>query len=506
MIYMKIKLKILLFSICVYSFLSAESKVLASDGAEDDRYGKNVALFDEWFAVSANRDDDNGLNSGSVYIYNKITLDEYKITPSDGSSDDFFGKSISIYGNWLAVGSVYDDENGLKSGSAYIFHYDGTNWIEYTKIVPIDGAPSDRFGYSIDIYDDVLICGAVYDDDGGEDSGAVYIYKLINGIWVYHQKILSSDSSPGDFFGVSLAIDSDIIAVGSVYDDDMGENSGSVSIFQIENYYWEETQKIVPDDGEDFDFFANSLDLNTGKLVVSAFYDDSENINSGSVYIYDMLNSDFEFSYKIEAEDSSLNDTFGLDVSIYDNWLAIGSLNNDNGLNSGSVYLYELGQNYILRQTKISPEDGNAYDEFSISLALGENELIVGAHFDDDLGDDSGSVYIYQYLGCEHDLACNYSNDVIFNDNEVCEFPSNGYDCNNECYENIDECGVCAGSGSNGDVNYDSEVNISDIIILIEDILGIGLYELNFCTSDISLDNIINVTDVVMLIEYVLYN
>ena len=71
MIYMKIKLKILLFSICVYSFLSAESKVLASDGAEDDRYGKNVALFDEWFAVSANRDDDNGLNSGSVYIYIK---------------------------------------------------------------------------------------------------------------------------------------------------------------------------------------------------------------------------------------------------------------------------------------------------------------------------------------------------------------------------------------------------------------------------------------------------
>ena len=49
-------------------------------------------------------------------------------------------------------------------------------------------------------------------------------------------------------------------------------------------------------------------------------------------------------------------------------------------------------------------------------------------------------------------------------------------------------------------------MNISDIIILIEDILGTGLYELNSCTSDISLDNITNVTDVVMLIEYVLYN
>ena len=74
-------LRLFTVNIILFGVLLSESKVVASDGAEDDRYGKNVAISDDWFAVSANRDDDNGINSGSVYIYNNITLDEYKINP-----------------------------------------------------------------------------------------------------------------------------------------------------------------------------------------------------------------------------------------------------------------------------------------------------------------------------------------------------------------------------------------------------------------------------------------
>ena len=109
------------------------------------------------------------------------------------------------HGDWLAVGSVYDNENGLKSGSAYVFYYDGESWMEYTKIVPIDGAPSDRFGFSIDIYDDVLVCGAIYDDDGGENSGSAYIYKLVNAKGPKHNpifKVSVSINNSKTFFGL----------------------------------------------------------------------------------------------------------------------------------------------------------------------------------------------------------------------------------------------------------------------------------------------------------------
>ena len=49
--------------------MTAESKIIASDGNDDDRFGKAVSISSDWIAIGANRDDDNGINSGSVYIY-----------------------------------------------------------------------------------------------------------------------------------------------------------------------------------------------------------------------------------------------------------------------------------------------------------------------------------------------------------------------------------------------------------------------------------------------------
>ena len=114
--------------IFLLSFVIADSKIVASDGNLDDRFGKAVSLSDNWLAVGANRDDDNGSNSGSVYVYKyeqTQILEEYKILAFDGDHNDYFGKSLAIDDNWLVVGALYDDVNGEKSGSVYVYHYDG---------------------------------------------------------------------------------------------------------------------------------------------------------------------------------------------------------------------------------------------------------------------------------------------------------------------------------------------------------------------------------------------
>ena len=132
------KIYILLLLIgSVYS----ESKVFSSDAESGDSFGRAVSNCGEWFVVGANKDDDNGQNSGSVYVYKDNgygELNEYKITPNDGDYNEYFGKSLSISDDWLVVSSIYDDENGEKSGSIYIFYYNGLDWIEFTKINPED--------------------------------------------------------------------------------------------------------------------------------------------------------------------------------------------------------------------------------------------------------------------------------------------------------------------------------------------------------------------------------
>ena len=155
----KITLLILLF----LSIIKAEVKINAEDGSEDDRYGQSVALGPESLFVGANRDFNNGISSGSVYVY---SIDEnmsisfsQKLIPSDYSNDQYFGKVISYSNGWLAISAIYDDDNGIKSGAVYIYKFDGAIWTEHSKIKAFDGESYDRFGYSICINRKYLGCG-----------------------------------------------------------------------------------------------------------------------------------------------------------------------------------------------------------------------------------------------------------------------------------------------------------------------------------------------------------
>jgi len=482
----------------------SESKIVASDGDIDDRFGKSVALSNNWLVIGANRDDDSGDNSGSIYLYeyeNSEIISEHKIIPYDGDDNDYFGKALALDGQWLAVTSLYDDINGEKSGSAYIYKLEDNQWNFHSKLDPDDGAPLDRFGYSIDIHDDTIVIGSVYDDDYGQNSGSVYVYELNDDIWTFKSKLNSVYQLEEDFFGVSVAVHGNIIAVGSVYDDNGGNNAGSVSIFKNENNTWIEYSILTATDSQDYDFFGNAIDLNNQRLAIGAFHDDNIYQNSGSVYIYN-INENIEFSYKISAYDESINDNFGQSISIYENFLAAGSINDDNGTNSGALYIYELGDLNIINSVKHTPNDVTEYDEFSGSVSIYANNILVGAQFDDDLGNESGSAYLIRYLGCSDIQACNYNNEYLL-DGLFCDYPENGFNCDGECFETIDECNVCGGNGVDGDVNFDNAINIVDIIIIIDFILN-SIDNLNICTSDLNYDININITDIILLIEQIL--
>ena len=90
-----LKIYILIF----ISLLLSEQKILAHDGDEGDYFGNSVELNDDWIIVGANKDEPNGLSSGSVYIYQKSgneIINNFKIYPQDSEYNDFFGKSYII--------------------------------------------------------------------------------------------------------------------------------------------------------------------------------------------------------------------------------------------------------------------------------------------------------------------------------------------------------------------------------------------------------------------------
>ena len=99
-----------------------------------------------------------GLSSFSMA---QIMSQQAKLVASDAAAGDYFGESVSISGYYKIVGAFLDDDAGTNSGSAYIFVRDGTSWSQQAKLVAPDPADGDRFGYSVSIFGDYALVGAL---------------------------------------------------------------------------------------------------------------------------------------------------------------------------------------------------------------------------------------------------------------------------------------------------------------------------------------------------------
>ena len=282
-----------------YFAWSLQQKIVASDGAKDDHFGVSVALLGDTLVVGANQDDDNGAQSGSVYIFVRsgtTWTQQQKILANDGAMSDYFGSSVALTGNTLVVGAHRDDDKGIYSGSVYVYSSlnSASSWSFQQKLVP-DGKLSDHdhFGESIDLAGDILVVGAHGDDDKGLGSGSVYVFVRSGGTWEKKQKLVAEiDGADGDSFGYSVALSSETIVVGAHMDDDKGSESGSVYIFvRSDENTWTQQQKIVVDDGAWGDQFGITLALAGDKLAVGVPYSDDEDGSSrldvGTVYMYD---------------------------------------------------------------------------------------------------------------------------------------------------------------------------------------------------------------------------
>ena len=252
------------------------AKITASDGAASDFFGRSVAVGSGRIVVNAFRDDDAGSSSGSAYIFDLDGNEIKKITASDAAADDFFGFSVAVGSDRIVVGAYGDDDNGAASGSAYIFDLDGN---QLSKITASDGASLDLFGYSVAVGSGRIVVGAYEDADNGLSSGSAYIFDLDGN---QLSKITASDGAANDEFGRSVAVGSGRIVVGAYGDADNGSFSGSAYIFDLDGT---QLTKIKASDAGAYDYFGRSVAVGTGRICVGAYGDGSF---SGSAYIFDL--------------------------------------------------------------------------------------------------------------------------------------------------------------------------------------------------------------------------
>ena len=272
-----------------------EYKLVASDASGDDQFGTSVSISGDYAIVGASYEDLSGSDgAGAAYIFKRSGVtwtEETKVVASDRAGGDKFGKSVSISGDYAIVGSHNEDHDVTggnvlsNAGSAYIFKRSAatSTWTQETKIVASDRAGGDNFGWSVSISGDYAIVGSVYEDHdvtGGNvlsNAGSAYVFKRSGTTWTQETKIVASDRAGSDYFGASVSISGDYAIVGAHYEDHdfSGANymsaAGSAYIFKRSGTTWTQTSKISASDRGGSDYFGYSVSISGNRSIVGAY-------------------------------------------------------------------------------------------------------------------------------------------------------------------------------------------------------------------------------------------
>ena len=268
------------------------AKLTASDGEFGDSFGVSVSLVEDRAIVGAPYDDDMGGSSGSAYVFEQqgdgSWVEATKLNASDGAPDDRFGNSVSLFGNRSLVGSPGRFVQG--NGAAYLFERQGDgSWLEVDKLSASDGAPDDLFGLSVSLSSDGAIVGAPYDDDMGGSSGSAYVFEQQgDGSWIEATKLDASGAHVQRYFGWSVSLLGDRALVGALTDQHLGYRAGAAYQFQREEGgTWIEVGRILASDGSAHDEFGASVSLLGNHALVGAQVGGAA--NQGVAYVFENI-------------------------------------------------------------------------------------------------------------------------------------------------------------------------------------------------------------------------
>ncbi|MFT7662949.1 MAG: hypothetical protein ACI87A_001170 [Planctomycetota bacterium] len=329
-----------------------------------------------------------------------VFSEDQTFSPADLAMGDIYGGAVGVSGDTIFVMSEWDDDNGMDSGSAYIYERVGSTWIEVQKIAPVDGVAGDNFGRSVAVQADTAVIGAHWDDTvGGFRAGSAYVYEFNGADWQAIKKLVPFDTAAGDAFGNACAIDGDVLAVTAWRDDVVGTDSGSVYVWRDNGVEWSFEQKLVPSDMANLDQFGRGVWISDDVMVIGAWKNDDDGMDSGCAYVFRYDGMNWIEEQKLTASDAAAGDQFGFSVSMDTDVILIGSHRADAGVAaSGAAYVFRYDGMTWVEEQKLTASDSIAGNWMGWAVAIDGDTALVSAHHSFDLPLVSpGAGYLFRY-------------------------------------------------------------------------------------------------------------
>jgi hypothetical protein len=373
----------------------------------DARFGSAVDILGDIAIVGAmNYPFKDQIKSGAVFLYEKQASGSWAISTDlngmiKNAEYNLLGSSVGITsisgsGTFLLLGVPGSNS---QTGSVYVLQRTSptTDWGRLPVLVPEDAVKGDMFGSKMALYD----YGAVISSPGKKvatnNIGYVYIYGYKDESWILFHPLKASRAIPNIIFGFSLDLYQRTIVVGAYNQKNAPDTGGSCYVFEYNatSKKYEEIQILDAPDSETAPGFGYAVSVYGDWLAVSSV---NNNNLSGKVMLY-KRNKDNKWDYilTLVAPNEIPGNRFGQSVSFYEDLLAVSSMPLEPyELSPECVHIYQLEQdNWVYKQKIIKK---NETTRFGVALQLHNKELIVGAEVDADGSIRTGSMSIYEQI------------------------------------------------------------------------------------------------------------
>jgi len=265
-----------------------------------DNFGFSVAISDDVIVVGApgessasrtDQEDDSKESAGAAFIFIKDAFGNWSqsnyLKAFNPSEFDLFGFSVAIDGNTVVVGAPFKDEQTtLDSGAAYIFTFNGTDWVYVTTLLPYAPYEEGDFGHSVNISGDKILVGTpgdsssasgVYitppdpDDVSLDHAGAAYIFTRNGNNWLRSNYLKALNPVADTHFGSSVDVDAATAIVGAHRQD---SRKGALHVFSLTNTAWSYQIVLKASHRDEDDYFGESASVSGDLIIVGARWED----------------------------------------------------------------------------------------------------------------------------------------------------------------------------------------------------------------------------------------